>query len=154
MNQPAQWFHRQLESSAEAFLWAFSLISPEYLYQEPRPGRWSAARILFHLARYEERIALPSMRQWLGGPRPLVRTPDEDALQEEIDWNAGERHPVQALIEEFKEVRAAQLVLLPRFPDHCWQEEREAIWKPVTLAWVLTKTYQHTLNIQFTSTPR
>ncbi|MBM2847059.1 MAG: hypothetical protein HW418_1, partial [Anaerolineales bacterium] len=28
--------------------------------------------------------------------------------------------------------------------DALWEETRRAVWGPVTLRWVVTKTYQHT----------
>src|SRR3989304_5598631 len=42
-------------------------------------GEWSAARHAFHLLYYEQTIALPSMRQWLGGPMSFLRGPDDEA---------------------------------------------------------------------------
>jgi hypothetical protein len=41
-------------------------------------------------------------------------------------------------------VRAQQIALLPDFSPSAWDETREMGWGPVTLLWVVTKTYQHT----------
>jgi len=41
-------------------------------------------------------------------------------------------------------VRAEQIALLPRFENTLWEERRGALWGPVTLRWVVSKTYQHT----------
>ncbi len=50
------------------------------------------------------------------------------------------------MIAEFKKLRAEQLALIQQFPEQAWSEERPAIWGSVTLQWVVTKTYQHTLE--------
>jgi hypothetical protein len=144
--QLSQWFQQQLQVSADGFLWAVAQIPQECLYLASRPNRWPVARLVYHLACYEQRIALPSMLQWVGGPRPLVGTPQEDAEQEESDWYGGQGHAMQALIAEFKAIRARQLELLPRFSEHDWYEERDVIWGSLPLKWVVTKTYQHTLE--------
>ena len=144
--QSSQWFQQQLQTSADSFIWAVEQISQERLYIAPHPNRWPIARIVFHLACYEQRLALPSMLQWLGGPKPVVGTQEEDNARDELDWNDGKGHEMQALIADFKEVRSQQLALFPRFTEQNWQEEREAIWGSVSLRWVVTKTYQHTLE--------
>ena len=142
----SQIFQQQLKTSMENFLWAVEQIPQERLYLAPRPNRWPIARIIFHLTRYEQRLALPSMQQWLGGPRPVVGTQEEDNAQDERDWNGGEGHSIQTLVADFKGIRSQQLALFPQFNEQSWREEREAIWGKVSLKWVLTKTYQHTLE--------
>ncbi len=144
--QQAQWFQQQLQSSADNFLWAVEQIPQERLYLAPRPNRWPIARIIFHLTRYEQRLAFPSMLQWLGGTKPIVGTQEEDNAQDERDWSGGEGHNIQILIAGFKVIRSQQLALFPQFNEQIWLEEREAIWGNVSLKWVLTKTYQHTLE--------
>ncbi len=144
--QHSQWLQQQLQTSADNFLWAVEQIPQERLYLAPRPNRWPIARIIFHLTRYEQRLALPSMLQWLGGPRPVVGTQEEDNEQDELDWNGGNGHEILTLITDFKEVRFQQLALFSQFTEQSWKEEREAIWGNVSLKWVVTKTYQHTLE--------
>ena len=144
--QLSQIFQQQLQTSAENFLWAVEQIPQERLYLAPRTNRWSIARIVFHLTRYEQRLALPSMLQWLGGPQPVVGTQEEDNAKDEQDWNDGKDYEIQVLIANFKEVRSQQLALLSQLTEQSWQEEREAIWGSVPLKWVVTKTYQHTLE--------
>jgi len=144
--QLSQWFQQQLQTSADSFLWAVKQIPQERLYLAPRPNRWPIARIVFHLTRYEQRLALPSMLQWLGGPQPVVGTQEEDNARDEHDWNDGTGHEIQTLIADFKEVRSQQLALFPRFTEQSWDEERGAIWGRVPLKWIVTKTYQHTLE--------
>ena len=144
--QLSQWLPQQLQTSADSFLWAVEQIPQERLYLAPRPNRWPIARIIFHLTRYEQRLALPSMLQWLSGPIPVVGTQEEDNARDELDWNNGNGHEIQTLIAGFKEVRSQQLALFPQFTEQSWHEEREAIWGSVSLKWVVTKTYQHTLE--------
>jgi hypothetical protein len=76
----------------------------------------------------------------------LTGSAEEDAALEEANWKNGEGHEVQAMIVEFKKLRAEQLALIQHFPEQVWSEERQAIWGSVTLQWAVTKTYQHTLE--------
>ena len=41
-------------------------------------------------------------------------------------------------------MRAEQISLLDRVEPATWEQSRHAIWGPVTLRWVMTKTLQHT----------
>jgi hypothetical protein len=142
----AAWFGAQLQSSMDALLWAVELNPPTHLYAAPprRPDSWPVARVLLHLGAYEQRLALPSMRQWLGEARPEVGTQAEETAREDECW-AGQPS-VAALNGEFRAVRAAQLALLPQFPAPAWDEPRDCIWGAVTLRWVLAKTLQHTFE--------
>jgi hypothetical protein len=90
------------------------------------------------MAYYEQTIALPSMRQWLG-----AACPSTDDLDEGAAWSTGQNN-LESLLAQFREVRAQQVALLPAFDDSTWDETREAVWGPVTLHWVVSKTYQHT----------
>jgi hypothetical protein len=47
-------------------------------------------------------------------------------------------------LAQFRKVRSEQLALLPQFKDSRWKETREAVWGPMALRWVVSKTYQHT----------
>jgi hypothetical protein len=135
------WFSEHLKSSAEEFIWAVEQVPAERRTMAPpstRLGERSVARHVFHLLAYEEHIALPAMRVWLGDPFPSIDHLDEDALWQEHTMD------LQQMLEKFREVRAAQIELLIDLPDSAWQETREALWGPVTLRWVLTKTFQHT----------
>jgi len=145
----SHWFHQQLQTSTEGFLWAVEQIPPERLYLEPRPGKWPVARLLFHMASYDRAIGLPALRQWVGEPfsmNGLTGSAEGDAALEEANWKHGEGQEMQAMIAEFKKLRAEQLSLLQHFPEHAWREEREALWGPRPLTWVVAKTYQHTLE--------
>ena len=132
------WFQSQLQASAEGFIWGVEQVPQERRYvQPPQPlGEWTAARHVFHLLNYERTVAIPSMHQWLGKPCPSV---DDD---EDIAWGGGQE--LDNLFAQLRAVRAEQIALLPRFENTLWEERREALWGPVTLRWVVSKTYQHT----------
>ncbi len=135
-----EWFQRQLQASGEGFVWGAEQVpSGRRALQPPvRLGEWTAARHVFHMLFYEQTIALPSMQQWLGGPFPASADSDE-----EVAWSY-ENQDMDSLLARFKQVRAEQIALLPNFEKADWQATREAVWGPVTLLWVVSKTYQHT----------
>jgi hypothetical protein len=86
---------------------------------------------------YERTIALPSMRQWLGDPCPIVENDDEDNA-----WD--DNQDIDSLVAQFQAIRAEQVALLPQFEPALWGDRRDAVWGSVTLGWVVSKTYQHT----------
>lgn len=136
----SQWFHDQLQTSADGLVWGAGQV-PKARQNLPPPhdlGEWTVARHVFHMLRYEATIALPSMRQWLGEPCPLPNDLDEDS-----DWDQ-RKVDIDSLLVEFQKVRAEQIALLPQFDNSTWTGIREAVWGPVTLLWVVSKTYQHT----------
>ena len=136
----SQWFSEHLQASANGFVWGTGHVPEARRYIQPPKGlgEWSVARHVFHLWYYERTIALPSMQQWLGGTIPNLDDTDED-----VDWSNTQEN-VESLLEKFRAVRSEQIVLLPKFDGAVWNETREAVWGPVTLLWVVSKTYQHT----------
>jgi hypothetical protein len=142
---PARWFHEHLQASGEGFIWAVQQapparreLSPPMLSDDAPLGEWSVARHLFHMLHYEQVIALPRMRHWLGEP-----VPSEGPDDEEEPWDAN--LAVDDMLSRFRAVRAEQIALLPRFDDGAWQELRDlGGWGRVSLNWVVSKTYQHT----------
>jgi len=136
----SQWFHEQLQAGAAGFVWSAELIPAVRKYEQPPKalGEWSAARHVFHMMHYEQNVALPSMYQWLGGAIP----PYDDADEGEA-WTANQEK-METLLDQFKRVRAEQIALLPKFDAAAWNSTREALWGPVTLLWVVSKTFQHT----------
>ena len=135
-----EWFCAQLQSSADGFVWGAELVPGARRYLQPPKdlGEWTAARHVFHMMNYELTIALPSMQQWLGSEIPNIEVLDEDRA-----W-AKNRDPFEKLLAQFKEVRADQMALFQKFDADSWGAIREAVWGPVTLFWVVSKTYQHT----------
>jgi len=132
------WFQAQLQASGEGFVWGAEQVPAGRRTMRPRAGlgEWTAARHVFHMLDYEQTIVLPSMQQWLGGPLPV--DPGE-----EIAWNQADQD-MDRLLARFKQVRAEQIALLPKFAEADWQATREAVWGTRTLLWVVSKTYQHT----------
>ncbi len=140
----SQWFRKHLQASADGFIWGAQQVPVERLYLSPPTGlgEWPAARHVFHLFFYEKTFALPSMRQWLGGPG--LSGQELEKLDEDIAWDEG--HEFDTLHKQFREVREAQITLLSELSEEAWQETRETVWGPVTLFWVVGKTYQHTAD--------
>ena len=143
----ADYFARQLTSTLEGFAGAIEQIPAERRHQSPpspnRLGQWSPARHVFHLLTYEHEVALPSMRHWLGGPKP----DDARFVNEDASWDAeGAGQSIEAFLQQLRAVRAEQISLLPRFSSAAWETVRDPIpaWRPVTLRWIVTKTLQHT----------
>jgi hypothetical protein len=136
----AGWFREQLQGLADGFVWGAMLVPDERRDVVPPAGlgEWTAARHVFHLVHYEQTIALPSMRQWLGEGKPDVSGPAE-----EVAWRRADRD-VGRLIAAFRSVREAEIALLDAFDGDAWVSSRPTLWGPMSLGWVVTKTFQHT----------
>lgn len=147
MENPANWFHMQLTSSAEAFVWAVEQMPEERRWTgTPRhPDEWPVARHVFHLLSYERRLALPSMRIWHNETFERDETYAEDLAWESTEWAKGQKLP--AMLTAFRQVRAEQVALLATYDEANWQRALPTpAWGEVTLLWVLTKTLQHTFE--------
>jgi hypothetical protein len=133
----SKWFDYQLHSTLDGFIWAVQQLPTERLYAiPPAPlGEWPAAQHIFHMLEYEERLALPSMHQWLGAP-PVIRY-----------QNQGEQDlpVVKEMLARFERVRHEEIGLLPKFSQEAWEEKQNTtFWGEVSLYWLICKTYQHT----------
>jgi hypothetical protein len=134
----SQWFDYQLRSTLDGFVWAVRQVPEDRLYTLPPAalGEWSAAQHVFHMVDYEERLALPSMSQWLGVPPVIPEV--EDVIEK------GPRQ-VDAKLAQFEKVRQAEINLLSKFEPDAWQTVmRTTFWGDVSLFWLVCKTYQHT----------
>jgi hypothetical protein len=141
MNEISQWFSDQLQSTLDGLTWSARQIPAERWLLQPPPvfGTWSSARHLFHLCFYEENIALPSMRIWLGHPWLDINEEDEEKTWQELsDTN------LEDLCRRFTHVRQAQQDLLPKFELVDWHRVCSTGWGDVSLYWVVSKTFQHT----------
>lgn len=140
MNNLSQWFHEQLQASANGFVWGTEQVPEAHRYVQPPKGlgEWTVARHVFHLWYYEQIVALPSMQQWLDGSMPFLDDADED-----LAWSQTQER-VEDLLEKFRIVRMEQILLLSKFDEAAWNRTCDAVWGPVTLLWVISKTYQHT----------
>ena len=136
----SQVFHGLLQASAEGFVWTAQQVpNARRLLQPPEPlGEWSTARHIFHMMFYEQSYALPSMQQWLGESRPSL-----EGVNELAAWAEG-KDDIESLLAEFQKVRNEQIALLPKFEEPAWNTTRETIWGPVTLFFIVSKTFQHT----------
>jgi hypothetical protein len=140
----SSWFSRQLQSTADGLVWSARQVPEARQYLAPPAflGEWSAARHLFHMLYYEQNYALPSMRQWLGEPglsrQALEKLNENTAWSDTLEYNI--------LLGRFQDIRQAQIALLPRFEPAAWQESRACVWGAVTLHWLVSKTYQHTVE--------
>jgi len=153
----------QLSGSATVIEWAISQVPQARLFEAPPHGhhrksahgfetyfgRWSAGRLLFHLVHYEENYALPTMRHWLGEPHPTGDLMIPDAEEEQAAWarelEAGPE--LSALLDRFLIVRGEQLEVLHKIPDgELTVEKVETEFGPVSAAFAVAKTVQHTLE--------
>ena len=139
--QLSDWFDKQLQASAEGLIWGAEQVPMERHFRQPPAnlGQWSVARHLFHMVDYEQKFALPLMRQWLGEPAPVFVYDEGEA------WRKTQAESIAPLVAQFRAVRNEQLALLPLFNESTWYEERQTFKEPATLLWVVTKTYQHTV---------
>ncbi|WIG61272.1 MAG: hypothetical protein OJF49_004020 [Ktedonobacterales bacterium] len=141
----SSWFRETLRTGADGFLWAVEQVPRERWYATPPGGlgEWNVARHVFHMVLYERLIAVPSMRQWMGGEKPML----DDVVEAEL-W--GEEKELEPLIEEFQALRDTQIALCDSFGEEAWSAVRDTIWTgpepwgSITLKWVVSKTFQHT----------
>jgi hypothetical protein len=149
MTNLASWFREHLQSNADGFVWAFEQIAPD-LHDKlpPRPGylgAWPPIRHVWHVALYERTLAIPSMRQWLGGP------PADGAGWTEGDEDdqafAQARHAgLSDAVAAFCDLRRQQILMLDQLEQVDWEAPRPTPWGEKPLKMVVTKTYQHTLE--------
>ena len=137
----SNWFEYQLRSTLDGFIWAIQQLPQERHYVLPPTslGEWSVSQHLLHMLEYEQNLALPSMQQWLGAP-PAVR--------KEGDENEKRNSPtIEEMLTQFEQVRQAEIALLSKFDDETWNSNRNTtFWGEVSLFWLISKTYQHTLE--------
>jgi hypothetical protein len=143
MTDWAAWFTEQLQASAAGLVWGFSQI-PARAQNEPPPddrwGTWSPARHIWHVIEYERCLAIPSMLQWLNdAPRPDLNWPDDDEA-----WANVRRRGFDEWTAEFQQIRRQQIDMLPHLAGADWMALRDTLWGPMPLAFVVTKTFQHT----------
>ncbi|HZS77815.1 MAG TPA: DinB family protein [Ktedonobacteraceae bacterium] len=136
------WFSDQLNASAEGFIWAIGELPQDRLFVSPpaHPEEWPAARHVFHLLYYEQNVALPMMKVWMGEPSTL----NYEDYNEGEAWEALQDKHIEKLLSDFRMVRAEQIVLLQKTKEEMWQQVQQTVWGDKTLKWVVTKTYQHT----------
>ncbi len=144
MTDYSKWFQHQLQSSADAFTWAISRIPAALHDQLPvEPGylgTWPPLRHVWHVTGYERGLALPAMQQWLGAPLP----PGDAWKDNDETWAAVADKSTPGLIAAFQQMRQQQIDLLQPLAAVDWETPRATLWGERSLAWVVTKTFQHT----------
>lgn len=138
------WFRNQLKASADGFVWALSQI-PQYLREDLPPdpdylGTWAPVRYVWHITEYEKCLALPSMKQWLGGTIPT----GEDWPDNDDAWTKVQNRGFETLTAAFLATRQQQIDLLDQLVKVDWQKPRETFWGLKPLSMIVTKTFQHT----------
>jgi hypothetical protein len=139
-------FRNQLQSSADGFIWSIGQIPEGRYHVLPLPafGAWPVLRIVFHQVWVERHIMLPYMRWWAGDPsEPDFGNYADD--QEDQDWKQTHQN-VDALLAAFRSGRDEQINLVERTPQDSWDDVRQTVFGEVPLRWLLTKTYQSTLQ--------
>lgn len=139
-----EWFLGQLQSSAEGFERAFWLV-PEYLRREMPidekvMGRWPAARHVWHVTAYEHYVAMSNIRVWTGEAQ-IDMGP---WLDDDETWRMSSGVTDKVLIERFWTVRQEEMERVKMLCAVDWVEYGNTGWGQKSLAWVLTKTLQHT----------
>ncbi len=139
----SEWFSTQLKAGGDGFVWAVEQVPVKRRYvTPPLPlGEWMVARHLFHTLIYEQDIVLPHMHYWLGEPLPSKAKLERRFLAEDKEWK---NQPVEDMQQAFHQVRAEQIALLPGITEALWNEVRPTGWGPVSLKWIVSKTFQHT----------
>lgn len=139
-------FRKQLYASADGLIWAFSQLDP-YRYEQLPPdpgylGTWPPARLVWHVAEYERCLALPTMQQWLGGEIPRADAwPDSDEA-----WEYVFDRSFNSLASAFLKIRQQQIDLLDELAGTDWEGLYDTGWGPRSLAWIVTKSIQHTFE--------
>jgi hypothetical protein len=146
----------QLSHTRRIIEWTLTLFPEERLWEEPSHesqkntpegmesffGKWSALRVLFHLLYYEETVALPSLKFWIGGSPPSYPAPSE----EEEKWrNCANK---TELIERFRKVREKQMEVIQKIDLTEWESEKLTYYGhgKVSPKWFTAKTIQHTFS--------
>jgi hypothetical protein len=144
MTDWVSFFRTHIQSSADAFVWAALQLRPADRFSlPPEPGylgTWPAARHVWHVTGYERCLVLPAMQAWLeGAPSTALDWLDEDA-----DWDSAQPLSMECLLDDFHSIRREQVALLEPLAAADWTAPRPTVWGDKSLAWIVTKTLQHT----------
>ena len=146
---PQQWFTEQLHVGRNAFVWSAKQIPEDRRdTQPPAPeelGEWSAQRHIHHMWNYEHNVAIPSMRLWLA--EALTPEKYKEHLTAYVSEEGNENnYSYETILDLFTKGRDEQINMLAQFDDTHWEETQKAVWGEPTLHWVVSKTFQHTME--------
>lgn len=135
----------QLESSADALLWALAQIPSGRHFLQPLPifGERPVARVLYHQMWREREVILPYLRSW--GAEIAAQSADTLDEREETDWRAAE-HRTVLLQEGFRQQRDAMIAILRGMDTVSWDDMRETQFGLVTPRWLVVHVYQMTVT--------
>ena len=141
----SSWFHPQLQTSADSLQWSTLQIPITRRDLTPPAvfGEWNVTRHMFHIVYYEREGVLPHMRHWKDGKLDLTQT--FKSYDENTVW-PNENHELADLLQEFQQLRAQQIALLPTFTDTDWLKIRPSGWEERNMHWIVAKTFQHTAD--------
>ncbi len=142
----AHWFCEQLSNSAASFAWAVEHTPQEHWHALPPKsyalGEWSLARHVFHLQYQERYVVHANLQSILSLSLDIGEHPEEQSA-----WQQ-EQRSVERLLQQFHTYRQSTIGLIEHISEDEWEKPREMTWwnKPLTLQWVVTKAWQHTLE--------
>jgi hypothetical protein len=93
------------------------------------PGKWSVKEIVVHLADTERIMAYRALRIGRGDATPLPGF-DEEAY---APLSGADAHPLEALVDEWADVRRATLSLFRHLPAEAWTRRGSASGFPATV---------------------
>lgn len=139
MTQPDTYVMRVLRAQSHQLTHEIGLTPGDAALWKPEPSEWSVQECLTHLRNVERHVFLLRMRRMIEEENPKLEFFDEQAHQKE-HWRADE--PVQKILADFVEDRAAEIALLERAD---WSRiGQHPVRGPITLAWLADYTVGHT----------
>lgn len=145
MNKQHAQLIARLESSADELKFALAQLTTADIMRVPKEDEWSLHATLSHLRDTEEKVFLYRTRLILAHDAPpTVANFDGEAYQAK---HYRKREPLSEIMTDFRAARRKIVKLLRETSDKDWA--RYAIhpkWGKMTLEFVATYTYNHTLE--------
>ncbi len=135
-----------LEEQIEGTLALFDGLGPQEAARRYAPGKWSLKQVLGHLADTERIMAYRALRIARGDPTPLAGF-DENRYVEGADFDA---RAMEALVEEYRAVRRASVLLFRGFSGEAWTRRGAANGVEVSvraLAYIIAGHELHHLEV-------
>lgn len=145
--QIAEFYRTRLTNSADELAWAVQQIPTGRWFVSPLPafGEMAVAQVVFHVAWSDRHILTPQLRQWTDDDQPPLHR--HDIPNESAEWRATvNQTDMETLLAGFRAGRDEMLALLDAYSPDAFEAIRPTIWGEVTLKWMLTRVYQHTVE--------